>query len=496
MATINRRVTAKIEGDFVVFIIGMRVNKPWKLHKWLPVFAAMPQMIAELEKDPESGFLGAEQFINPFKPVLVQYWRSFEALEKYARDARAEALARLAEVQPARRQQRRRRHLARDLQGRGRPVRVHLQQHAAGRPRQGRRTREDVGGTNESAAVRMGGNPVITTFDSSYAGSLDMYDVGYGGTAVNSRRYSNDELVTVFDKSEAIAKQLDALGFDTFWMAEHHFQPEGYEGIPNLLMLAVHLSHVTPRLRFGTGFNIVPMWHPLRLAEDYAMADVLTGGRVIFGVGRGYHSREIETFGAPLFDQDANRELFEEQVDVIMKAFREESFAHHGKHYDLPPAVPYRGYTLENLTLVPRPVHQRRVLAADPGRHGPRARLHGEARHEGHDRRRRGRGRRHGQRHPRLPRRLRAHRHRQGAGRGPQRRLPVLHRPDRGAGAARGRAVLRREPQDVRPAAPASRHDASSRSTTSATRPSRPPPACRRSKTPRAPAPSWPDRRS
>src|SRR3954470_24446626 len=198
---------------------------------------------------------------------------------------------------------------------------------------------------------------MITTFDSSYAGSLDMHDVGYGGTAVNSRRYTNAELVTVFDKAETIAKHLDRLGFDTFWMAEHHFQPEGYELIPNLLMLAVHLAHLTPRLRFGTGFNISPMWHPFRLAEDYAVADVLTGGRVTFGVGRGYHTREVETFGAPLLDQDANRDLFEEQVDVIMKAFHQESFAHHGKHYDLPPPVPYRGYTLEDLTLVPRPVH-------------------------------------------------------------------------------------------------------------------------------------------
>ena len=86
MATVNRRTSAKIEGDFVVFIIGMRVNKPWKLHKWLPVFAAMPQMLKELEKHPDSGFLGAEQFINPFKPVLVQYWRSFAHLEAYARD--------------------------------------------------------------------------------------------------------------------------------------------------------------------------------------------------------------------------------------------------------------------------------------------------------------------------------------------------------------------------------------------------------------------------
>src|SRR5689334_2154120 len=165
---------------------------------------------------------------------------------------------------------------------------------------------------------------MITTFDSSYAGSLDMYDAGYGGTAVNARRYSNEELVTVFDKAEVAAKTMDRLGFDTFWMAEHHFQHEGYEAIPNLLMLALHLSHVTPRLRFGCGFNISPMWHPLRLAEDYAMADVLSGGRVTFGVGRGYHTREVETFSAPLLDQDANRDLFEEQIDVIMKAFRED----------------------------------------------------------------------------------------------------------------------------------------------------------------------------
>ena len=75
------------------------------------------------------------------------------------------------------------------------------------------------------------------------------------------------------------------------------------------------------------------MWHPLRLAEDYAVADVLTKGRVRMGVARGYHTREVETFGAPMLDSDANRELFEEQVDVIIKAFNEQSFSHHGKHY-------------------------------------------------------------------------------------------------------------------------------------------------------------------
>jgi alkanesulfonate monooxygenase SsuD/methylene tetrahydromethanopterin reductase-like flavin-dependent oxidoreductase (luciferase family) len=100
------------------------------------------------------------------------------------------------------------------------------------------------------------------------------------------------------------------------------------------------------------------MWHPLRLAEDFATADILTGGRVTFGVGRGYHTREVETFGSPLRDQQANRELFEEQVEIIFKAFNEESFSHQGKYYTLPPKVPYRGYELQDLTLVPRPLRR------------------------------------------------------------------------------------------------------------------------------------------
>jgi alkanesulfonate monooxygenase SsuD/methylene tetrahydromethanopterin reductase-like flavin-dependent oxidoreductase (luciferase family) len=100
------------------------------------------------------------------------------------------------------------------------------------------------------------------------------------------------------------------------------------------------------------------MWHPLRLAEDFAMADILTSGRVIFGVGRGYHTREVESLGGPMLDMEANREIFEEQVEIVFKAFNEESFSHQGKYYTLPPRVPYRGYELQELTLVPRPLRR------------------------------------------------------------------------------------------------------------------------------------------
>jgi alkanesulfonate monooxygenase SsuD/methylene tetrahydromethanopterin reductase-like flavin-dependent oxidoreductase (luciferase family) len=196
---------------------------------------------------------------------------------------------------------------------------------------------------------------MLTQFDSSYAGHIDLDNVGYGGTPINDRRYPNEMLATALGKAQSMAQLMDRLGYSTFWMAEHHFQPEGTECIPNVLLMALHLTHVTNNLRIGCGFNITPMWHPLRLAEDYAMADILSNGRVVFGVGRGYHTREVESFGSPLLDQPANRELFEEQVDIIFKAFNNEAFSHKGKHYTLPPEVPYRGYTLKELTLVPRP---------------------------------------------------------------------------------------------------------------------------------------------
>src|ERR1044072_237107 len=80
-SVISQRMTAQIDGDFVVFLIGMRINKLWKLHKWLPGFLAMPRMLKELRGRPDSGFLGA---ISGPKGI-VQYWRSFEQLEAYAR---------------------------------------------------------------------------------------------------------------------------------------------------------------------------------------------------------------------------------------------------------------------------------------------------------------------------------------------------------------------------------------------------------------------------
>ena len=198
---------------------------------------------------------------------------------------------------------------------------------------------------------------MIKNFSVFYVGNIDLEDVGLDGIPANDRRYKNERLTQSMETAEKAAVLMDELGYHALWMAEHHFQREGYECIPNVIMMGTHLAAKTERLKFGCGFNIVPMWHPLRLAEDYAMADVLTGGRMIFGVGRGYHSREVETFGSPVIDNDLNRELFEEQIEVILKAFNSESFSHHGKNYTIPASVPYRGYDLEEITLVPRPLN-------------------------------------------------------------------------------------------------------------------------------------------
>ena len=199
---------------------------------------------------------------------------------------------------------------------------------------------------------------MIKRFSVLYVGQIDLEDVGSEGTPADNRRYPNEKLVEAYGNAVALATHMDELGYHCMWTAEHHFQREGYECFPNLILLGVHLAGLTKQLKFGSAFNIVPMWHPMRLAEDFAMADVLTGGRLIFGVGRGYHSREVESFGAPVIDNDANKELFEEQMEVIFKAFNEESFSHRGKHYTIPPDVPYRGYNLKDVTMVPRPVNR------------------------------------------------------------------------------------------------------------------------------------------
>ena len=196
---------------------------------------------------------------------------------------------------------------------------------------------------------------MINKFHVLYVGQIELDSIGLNGTPANERRYSDERLREAYFTARDVAQTMDELGFDVLWTAEHHFQREGYEVFPNLIQLGLWLATQTKRLKFGCGFNVLPMWHPIRLAEDYAMADAVTDGRIVMGVGRGYHTREVESFGAPLLDANKNRELFEEQLELLLKCFNEDAFHHKGKFYEAPPPVEYRGYQVKEITVVPRP---------------------------------------------------------------------------------------------------------------------------------------------
>src|SRR5437867_6994186 len=199
---------------------------------------------------------------------------------------------------------------------------------------------------------------MIRKFSVLYVGQIELENIGRDGTPADRRRYPNERLVEAYRTVVEVSQLMDDLGYYCLWTAEHHFQREGYEVFPNLILLGTYLAAVTRRLKFGCAFNVLPMWHPIRLAEDYAVADILTSGRVVMGIGRGYHTREVESFGAPLLDAAANMELFEEQFEVLLKCFNEEAFYHRGKYYTIPPDVDYRGYRLREITCVPRPLHR------------------------------------------------------------------------------------------------------------------------------------------
>jgi alkanesulfonate monooxygenase SsuD/methylene tetrahydromethanopterin reductase-like flavin-dependent oxidoreductase (luciferase family) len=135
---------------------------------------------------------------------------------------------------------------------------------------------------------------MIKRFHALYVGQIELDNIGLHGTPANNRRHSNQP--AKFSGRPAIsARLMDELVNYALWTAEHHFQREGYECLPNLIQLGLWLATQTQRLKFGCAFNILPMWHPIRLAE---VADIVADGRVIMGVGGGCHTREVETFGA------------------------------------------------------------------------------------------------------------------------------------------------------------------------------------------------------
>jgi alkanesulfonate monooxygenase SsuD/methylene tetrahydromethanopterin reductase-like flavin-dependent oxidoreductase (luciferase family) len=196
-------------------------------------------------------------------------------------------------------------------------------------------------------------------------GGVEMADVGAGPPAPTDRRYTQADFWYANERLLAAGVRADQLGYDAFWLTEHHFQYEGYEVVPNGILFGAVLAERTSRIRIGTMFNIVPQWHPLRLAEDFAFLHNISGGRGILGVGRGTVPREAEPLGTQIgsFDNPdrdvadkANREAMDEAMEIMLLALDNDAFSFHGQHFDLPPpGIPDRGGTVQELTLIPRP---------------------------------------------------------------------------------------------------------------------------------------------
>ena len=130
----------------------------------------------------------------------------------------------------------------------------------------------------------------------------------------------------------------EELGFEAIWLGEHHFTPFGVGDLPNPILLGADLVARTSRIRIGQMANIATWWHPIRLAEDLAILDNMSGGRLEVGFGRGiwpYEGPQFHPNADPRKDME-NRELFQETVEIVRKIWSNEYFAHQGSNYTFP----------------------------------------------------------------------------------------------------------------------------------------------------------------
>jgi len=137
-------------------------------------------------------------------------------------------------------------------------------------------------------------------------------------------------------------KTADQMGFDSTWLTEHHFLGDGY--CPSLLLTAAAIGAVTKNIRIGTGVLLLPLHDPVRVAEDAAVADLISGGRLILGLGLGYRQEEFDGFGRSLKER---RGRMEEGIEIIQKSWEDEPFRIDGKYYKL-----------TNVNVTPKPVQK------------------------------------------------------------------------------------------------------------------------------------------
>ena len=148
-------------------------------------------------------------------------------------------------------------------------------------------------------------------------------------------RLTHDKLLDTLREQAVLAEEL---GFETIWLGEHHFGPHGTGNIPNPILVGADLAAHTRRIRIGQLANIAVWWHPIRLAEDIAVLDHLTKGRIDVGFGRGiwpYEGPQFHPHADPRKVEE-NQILFRETVEIVIKAMTQEFFSHEGPNYRFP----------------------------------------------------------------------------------------------------------------------------------------------------------------
>ncbi|MDA0788150.1 MAG: LLM class flavin-dependent oxidoreductase [Proteobacteria bacterium] len=145
------------------------------------------------------------------------------------------------------------------------------------------------------------------------------------------------ELKTVYDRAIERVRIMDDNGYDAVWIAEHHFST--YSVCPSIHMMGVHFANHTKHLRIGTGVSLAAFYNPLRLAEEVALLDVLSGGRVNWGAGSGFDPKEFSAFG---IDREQRHGRFRENVEIVLSAWQDEplTFAGEYNHFEQVEVLP------------------------------------------------------------------------------------------------------------------------------------------------------------
>jgi alkanesulfonate monooxygenase SsuD/methylene tetrahydromethanopterin reductase-like flavin-dependent oxidoreductase (luciferase family) len=135
-------------------------------------------------------------------------------------------------------------------------------------------------------------------------------------------------LTDVYARAFSRIDVMDQTGYDCVWLAEHHFST--YSVCPSINVMATHIASRTRNLRIGMAVSLAAFYNPLRLAEEVALVDVLSGGRVNWGAGRGFDRHEFEAFGVPPLESS---DRFRECVEIVLAAWREERLSYQGRFW-------------------------------------------------------------------------------------------------------------------------------------------------------------------